>query len=85
MEGTPTTTSRMPAAFIGHGSPMNAIEINRYTRAWRALGASVPRPRRRIPERSWQFATLRPASVYYLFVEGGSKDPPWPLNWLMYS
>jgi 4,5-DOPA dioxygenase extradiol len=35
----------MPAAFIGHGSPMNALEVNRYTQAWRDFGASVPRPR----------------------------------------
>jgi len=35
----------MPAAFIGHGNPMNALELNRYTRAWRALGRAVGRPR----------------------------------------
>ncbi|MBB3606226.1 4,5-DOPA dioxygenase extradiol [Mycolicibacterium sp. BK556] len=35
----------MPAAFIGHGSPMNALELNRYTAAWRAFGQSVPLPR----------------------------------------
>lgn len=35
----------MPAAFIGHGSPMNAIEVNRYTSAWKAFGQAVPRPR----------------------------------------
>ncbi|GAB3804767.1 4,5-DOPA-extradiol-dioxygenase [Micromonospora zhanjiangensis] len=35
----------MPAAFIGHGSPMNALELNRYTQAWRTFGQSVPRPR----------------------------------------
>jgi 4,5-DOPA dioxygenase extradiol len=35
----------MPAAFIGHGSPMNALETNRYTQAWRDFGASVQRPR----------------------------------------
>lgn len=35
----------MPAAFIGHGSPMNALETNRYTTAWRDLGAALPRPR----------------------------------------
>jgi 4,5-DOPA dioxygenase extradiol len=35
----------MPAAFIGHGNPMNALEVNRYTAAWRAFGRSVPRPR----------------------------------------
>lgn len=35
----------MPAAFLGHGSPMNALDHNRYTDAWRAFGASVPQPR----------------------------------------
>jgi 4,5-DOPA dioxygenase extradiol len=35
----------MPAAFIGHGNPMNALEINRYTTAWKAFGQAVPRPR----------------------------------------
>ncbi len=35
----------MPAAFLGHGSPMNALEHNRYTEAWRSFGASVPPPR----------------------------------------
>jgi 4,5-DOPA dioxygenase extradiol len=35
----------MPAAFIGHGNPMNALEVNRYSAAWRALGEAVPRPR----------------------------------------
>ncbi len=35
----------MPAAFLGHGSPMNALEHNGYTEAWRSFGASVPRPR----------------------------------------
>ena len=35
----------MPAAFLGHGNPMNALETNRYTSAWRAFGETVPRPR----------------------------------------
>jgi 4,5-DOPA dioxygenase extradiol len=35
----------MPAAFIGHGSPLNTLEHNRYTEAWRAFGARVGRPR----------------------------------------
>jgi 4,5-DOPA dioxygenase extradiol len=37
--------SRMPALFIGHGSPMNTLELNGYTRAWRSLGQQLPRPR----------------------------------------
>ena len=35
----------MPAAFFGHGTPMNALDQNRYTQAWRLFGAGVPRPR----------------------------------------
>ena len=35
----------MPAAFFGHGSPVNALDHNRYTDAWRTFGAAVPRPR----------------------------------------
>ena len=35
----------MPAVFFGHGNPMNALDRNRYTEAWRAFGAAVPRPR----------------------------------------
>lgn len=35
----------MPAAFFGHGTPMNALDHNRYTGAWQAFGAEVPRPR----------------------------------------
>lgn len=36
--------ARMPALFIGHGSPMNALEHNRYTETWRALGTTLPKP-----------------------------------------
>lgn len=35
----------MPAAFIGHGSPMNTLDDNRFTQSWRRLGDRVPRPR----------------------------------------
>ncbi len=35
----------MPAAFFGHGNPMNALDRNRYTEAWQAFGAGIPRPR----------------------------------------
>jgi 4,5-DOPA dioxygenase extradiol len=38
-------TPRMPALFVGHGSPMNTLESNRFTAGWRALGAAMPRPR----------------------------------------
>ena len=40
-----TTSVGMPAAFIGHGSPMNALERNDYTTAWRSFGTATPRPR----------------------------------------
>jgi 4,5-DOPA dioxygenase extradiol len=34
----------MPVAFIGHGSPMNAIEDNVWSRGFQAIGASLPKP-----------------------------------------
>ena len=37
-------SNRLPAAFIGHGSPQNALGGNRYTDAWAAFGAAQ-RPR----------------------------------------
>jgi 4,5-DOPA dioxygenase extradiol len=37
--------TRMPAIFIGHGSPMNTIERNGFTDAWRSMGEQLPRPR----------------------------------------
>ncbi|OBG87105.1 dioxygenase [Mycobacterium sp. NS-7484] len=48
MQETPRVDERvelLPAAFIGHGSPMNALEVNRYTSAWKAFGQAVPKPR----------------------------------------
>jgi len=35
----------MPALFIGHGSPMNTIEDNEFSRSWLKLGQSLPRPK----------------------------------------
>jgi len=35
----------MPALFIGHGSPMNAIEDNEFSRAWAEVARSLPSPK----------------------------------------
>lgn len=35
---------RMPALFVGHGSPMNGIEDNVYVQGWKTLGETLPRP-----------------------------------------
>jgi 4,5-DOPA dioxygenase extradiol len=37
-------SARMPVVFLGHGSPMNALEDTEYSRAWTALGQSLPEP-----------------------------------------
>lgn len=36
---------KMPVLFIGHGSPMNAIEDNEYTKKWEAIAEKIPRPK----------------------------------------
>ena len=38
------TSHRQPAIFAGHGSPMYALEPNRFTKAWSELGKSLRRP-----------------------------------------
>jgi len=38
-------TPRMPVLFVGHGSPMNAIEENEFVEGWRKLGKTIPRPK----------------------------------------
>lgn len=35
---------RMPVLFVGHGSPMNAIEENEFASGWREMGKNLPRP-----------------------------------------
>jgi len=37
--------SKMPVLFIGHGSPMNAIEENEYTRVWKKIAYEIPKPK----------------------------------------
>ena len=51
MTETPASTpdkqapGRMPVLFVGHGSPMNAIEDNAWSRGFRALADLLPRPK----------------------------------------
>ncbi|SPW45860.1 putative aromatic ring-opening dioxygenase [Escherichia coli] len=40
------SSTRMPALFLGHGSPMNVLEDNLYTRSWQKLGMTLPRRKR---------------------------------------
>jgi 4,5-DOPA dioxygenase extradiol len=37
--------TKMPVLFVGHGSPMNAIEDNEFSRAWTDMGKSLPTPK----------------------------------------
>jgi 4,5-DOPA dioxygenase extradiol len=36
---------KMPALFVGHGSPMNAIEDNEFSHAWAEVGQALPKPK----------------------------------------
>lgn len=38
------STERMPVLFLGHGSPMNAIEENEFVNGWRVIGKTLPKP-----------------------------------------
>jgi 4,5-DOPA dioxygenase extradiol len=38
------SSAKMPVLFLGHGSPMNAIEENEFTEEWRNIGKTIPKP-----------------------------------------
>jgi len=62
------TPNRLPALFLGHGTPMNALESNTFTAAWRALGEALPRPK----------AILAVSAHWYtrgLFVTSNERPP----------
>ena len=42
--GNVRETDTMPVLFIGHGSPENAIENNEFTRNWKKIASTIPRP-----------------------------------------
>lgn len=37
--------SKAPVLFVGHGNPMNTLEVNGYTTAWANLGVKLAKPR----------------------------------------
>ncbi len=39
------TETKMPVLFVGHGSPMNAIEDNEFSRSWKAMAKTIPMPK----------------------------------------
>lgn len=39
-----SSSDRMPLMFVGHGNPMNAIEHNKFSEAWKEIGAKLPKP-----------------------------------------
>src|ERR1700739_3880366 len=39
-----SNTETMPLLFVGHGSPMNAIEQNEFSQGWKETSASLPKP-----------------------------------------
>ena len=44
LTGSFPNTVQMPVLFIGHGSPMNAIEENEFSKKWQQLGKTLPKP-----------------------------------------
>lgn len=44
-ESLPNAPEKMPAVFVGHGSPMNAIENNEFSQGWRVFANQIPKPK----------------------------------------
>jgi 4,5-DOPA dioxygenase extradiol len=45
LTGSYESTANMPVLFVGHGSPMNAIEQNEFTKGWQSITKSLPKPK----------------------------------------
>lgn len=66
-----TISQRMPVAFIGHGSPMNAIEENTFTQSLARLGKTWPKPKaivsvsaHWVTEGTWVTAMPSPKTIH---------------------
>ncbi len=62
VENAPTTT-RLPALFVGHGSPMNALEDNAFTRSLRQLGQALQKDGKAMIEDAEIAAVVKAAGV----------------------
>jgi len=62
---------RMPALFVGHGNPMNAIERNEFFRGWQEIARRLPRPAAILcvsahweTQGAWVTATAQPQTIH---------------------
>jgi 4,5-DOPA dioxygenase extradiol len=44
LTGSLKSTDKMPVLFVGHGNPMNAIELNEFSLGWQQMGNMLPKP-----------------------------------------
>lgn len=74
VEALPPADQILPALFIGHGSPLNIVADNAYTRALAALGPALPRPRailvvsaHWLTRGTYVTTSAKPATIYDFF------------------
>ncbi len=65
------SSNLMPTLFIGHGSPMNAIEDNEDTRSWAVIAERMPRPKAILcvsahwwTRGTWALSTEKPRTIH---------------------
>ena len=70
-EQSPTVLQRMPVLFAGHGSPLNAIEDNRWSRGFAEMGRLLPPPKAVLAisahwyvEGTWLTADRHPRTIH---------------------
>jgi 4,5-DOPA dioxygenase extradiol len=70
----PFVDETMPVLFVGHGSPMNIVADNAYTRDLKALGKALPRPKailvvsaHWLTRGTYVSSAIKPATIYDFF------------------
>lgn len=65
---------KLPVLFVGHGSPMNAVETNAFTEQWEMLGQLLPKPKVILAisahwytEKTRTSAVLEPRMIYDMY------------------
>ena len=69
-------TEKMPVLFLGHGSPMNAIEENEFVTGWRSIGKTLPKPTQFMELQQQKGLLQQISQIGIMHMDGGTMQMP---------